>query len=168
MQGKELIVDLREVPQLTPAVVDQNYETWGAMSSLGREEMAELFRADTPLGQLPETWVAVVAGQYVGCASLRAITLGAVRHPQWYIAGVGPWLSNMWVAPDARGCGLATRLTMVIEERARARRVPTLYSSTAEGNSLYHRLGFRTTDEITVDTGTERMTMYMIRKDLVR
>lgn len=78
--------------------------------------------------------VALRAGQPVGCVGLRA------KAP-----GVGE-VKRLWIAPEARGTGLAHRLMAAVEGRARAMGLATLRLDTnatlTEAMALYRRLGW--------------------------
>lgn len=156
-----ILCDLRDRPLLLDAVVTQNLRSWGGITALDQDEMAAQFPVNIARGQLPATFVAVLGGRYAGCVSLREQTLGAVKHPELYGSGT-PWLSNMWVAEWARGHGLAGALTARVMTTAQAMGFVRLYSSTATGSSLYHKMGFRT--YATRRFGDE--TIHLIEHDL--
>ncbi|MGW4997316.1 GNAT family N-acetyltransferase [Streptomyces hydrogenans] len=62
-----------------------------------------------------------------------------------------PELRSLWVAPGARGRGLATRLVAAVEEWARERGAPLIRLAVLTGNTpartLYERLGYRRSGE---------------------
>ena len=156
------VVDLRERPELAETVAQAQYEQWKDFTDMTLDEMRVHFTADTPRGELPVTLIAVQGDCLAGSVSLRQMTLGAVKHPEVYIDGVSPWLSNMVVAEWARGKGLATRLTVALEDVARDLGFETTYSSTATENSVYHKLGYRTIGQ----NPHREYTVYLIKKDL--
>jgi GNAT superfamily N-acetyltransferase len=138
------IVDLRDRPEMAEAVAQAQYDEWKDFVDMSLDELRPHFVADTPPGELPVTLIAVAGDRLGGAVSLREVTLGAVTHPEVYIDGVSPWLSNMWVAEWARGKGLATDLSAGLLDVARDQGYQTVYSSTATEDSLYHKLGFHT------------------------
>ncbi len=156
-----ILCDLRDRPEFREAVIAQNLESWGAFTDLNRAEMAALFALAVPRRQLPITFIAVLAGRYVGCVSLRAVTMGAVKHKEVY-SDATPWLSNMWVAEEARGHGIASKLTECVLNAACDMGFKTLYSSVATEDSLYHKMGFRTT----LSRAYGGYTVYLIEKTL--
>ena len=87
--------------------------------------------------------------------------MGMVTHPEAYLEE-SPWLSNMWVADWARGKQLATKLTLALEDTARARGTKQLYSSTIRPDSLYHKSGYADIAQ----RPFKGHTIYLIRKDL--
>lgn len=159
------ILDLRSAPERLNDVIDQNYRQWGPFTGLDRSSMESLFTSDinAPRDQLPFTLIAIVNQKYSGVVSLRTISMGALTHPEEYLPNVGPWLSNMWVAEDCRGRGLATRLAVRLETNALARGISRIYSSTLVADSLYHKLGF--TNICTRIHGPQEL--HIICKDLV-
>lgn len=156
------IVDLRDRPDLLGAVIEQNFIQWGPFADIDRTTMASLFPIENPRNTLPMTLVAVLGERYVGCVSLRQRTMGMTMHPEAYLEGVSPWLSNMWVAAEARGRKLASALTVALEGQARTLGIRRLYSSTALPQSLYHKLGYRDLEQ----RSFKGDTIYLICKDL--
>lgn len=155
------IFDLQDAPQYAQEVVRQNFDQWGAFTNLTLRGMAELFHTEHERGTLPITFIAVEAGRYAGCVSLRAVTMGAITHPEAYLDET-PWLSNMWVAEFARGRGLASKLTQAVHNAARRLGYQTVYSSTQQPDSLYHKLGY-----IDIEARPYRgCLLYLIKKDL--
>lgn len=73
----------------------------------------------------------------------RAIACGGLRT---LAPGVGE-IKRMWVAPEARGLGVARRLLAALEDHARALGLATVRLDTnralAEAQSLYRRSGYR-------------------------
>ena len=156
------IIDLRDRPDLAAAVADIQYCQWAEFTGLSRDEMHALFRPGVAPGGLPVTLIAVDGSEVAAIVSLRHITMGAVTHPEVYLDGVYPWLSNMWVAEWARGQKLATRITVAVEDVARELGFGTIYSSTAMEDSLYHKLGYRTIGQ----NPHHGLTIYLIQKEL--
>ena len=155
------IVDLRDRPGLLEFVIEQNFGQWHDVTDIDRPGMAKLFTIDNPRDSLPVTLVAVIDGRYAGCVSLRERTMGMVTHPEAYLEE-SPWLSNMWVADWARGKQLATKLTLALEDKARALGIEQLYSSTIRPDSLYHTAGYADIAQ----RPFKGYTIYLIRKDL--
>ncbi|MDQ2706048.1 MAG: helix-turn-helix domain-containing GNAT family N-acetyltransferase, partial [Pseudomonadota bacterium] len=81
--------------------------------------------------------VARLEGNAIGCGSLKALD-----------ASTGE-IKRMWVAPDARGLGLARRLLETLEQEARqlglTRIVLDTNRSLVEAQSLYRKAGYRET-----------------------
>lgn len=100
-----------------------------------------LERANTDC--LPLALIALVHGELVGTASLKNQDL-EIR-PQ-----LTPCLGGVYVIPEWRRCGVATRLIGRVVEEARKLNLTTLYlwteSSAAEG--LYRKLGWRVIERL--------------------
>jgi ribosomal protein S18 acetylase RimI-like enzyme len=156
------LTDLRDRPDMLGQVIEQNYEQWHEFADLDRDDMKELFRLDVPRGELPVHLVALIDGRYAGEVSLRARSMGSVKYPEVYLEGKSPWLSNMWVAPWARGQGLATKMTRELDAIAKALGYTRIYSSTEFPDSLYHKAGYRDIERRT----HKGRTIYLIYKDL--
>ena len=79
--------------------------------------------------------VAVLGDETVGCGGLA------------FADGEPPLVKRVWVAPSARGLGLATRLMAELERRARAHGADLLRLDTnaglTEAVAMYRRLGYR-------------------------
>jgi GNAT superfamily N-acetyltransferase len=159
--SEDTFLDLRDRPEFVAAVVEQNVAQWGTFTDIDRVGMERLFAIDNPRDSLPLTLIALHEHHYVGCVSLRERTMGMMTHPEAYLEA-SPWLSNMWVAPEARGRKLASRLTLALESCARALGIHRIYSSTAVPHSLYHKLGYRDLERHSFKGGA----LYLIVKDL--
>ncbi len=103
----------------------------------------------------PQTFVLLVGGQPIATASLAAQDLD--ERPD-----LTPWLAGVYVVPEARGRGYASRLIEVVEEACLAARIPTawLYTSTAE--RLYQQAGWRVVDTV---QRSHRGAVSLMRKD---
>ena len=135
------IVDLRDAPQFRETVIDQNYAEWASTVDMDRDTMAALFAVERSGDSLPVTLIAVANDKYLGCISLREGPLGIHKYPDAYHPDK-PWISNIWVAAEARGQGLATRLIDEMENVAKNLGYRQLYISTFVADSLYDRLGY--------------------------
>ncbi len=160
--SKVEILDLRDRPDMRDQAIEQNYKEWGEFGDIDRSTMTELFRLNVPRGKLPVHLIALIDGRYAGEVSLRAQSMGATYHPEVYLEGKTPWLSNMWVAEWARGKGLATRMTVQLDAIAKAMGYDRIYSSTEHADSLYHKTGYRDVERRT----HKGRTIYLIYKDI--
>ena len=156
------IVDLRDRPDLLEEAIEQSYREWHEFTDIDRNTMEEMFSLDVLRDELPAHLIALVDGRYAGEASLRAQSMGATHHPEAYLEGNAPWLSNMWVADWARGKGLATRMTNELDAIAKAMGYDRIYSSTEFPDSLYHKAGYRD-----IECRTHKgIPIYLIYKDI--
>jgi hypothetical protein len=156
------ILDLRDRPDLLEQAIEQNYNEWHEFADMDRGTMEGLFSLHVPRGKLPVHLIALVDGRYAGEVSLRARSMGAMTHPEVYLEGKTPWLSNMWVAEWARGNGLATRMTHELDAIARNMGFSRIYSSTEYPDSLYHKAGYRDIER----RSHKGRSIYLIYKDI--
>lgn len=96
---------------------------------------------------LPRVLVLLADGQPVGMATLAAQDLD--ERPD-----LGPWLAGVYVVPEARGQGHATRLVGAIEDLASAAAIPQLWLYTRTAESLYRRCGWQPAEHFTKGEAT--------------
>jgi GNAT superfamily N-acetyltransferase len=133
------IVRVADVPALIPELAHWLWEAFWRHDGHTEAETADwLATANVPRG-IPQCFVAVQDARPVGVASL-------VRHDLPERPDLTPWLANVFVPPEARGRGLASRLVRRVEQAAAeiGTRTLWLYTGTAEG--LYTRLGWETVE----------------------
>lgn len=85
--------------------------------------------------QLPIGLVAIVDGDVVGIAALKAEPLEACPD-------LGPWASAGLVAPQWRGRGIGADLIVELERLAARLGFDAIYTGTATAGSLMRRLGW--------------------------
>lgn len=133
------IVSIAEAPALIPILAHWLWEAfWRHDGHTEAETAAWLATAIVPSGP-PQAFVAVENAKPVGVASL-------VRHDLEERPDLSPWLANVFVPPEVRGRGHASRLVRRVEQAAAEGGIQTLwlYTWTAEG--LYARLGWETVE----------------------
>lgn len=81
------------------------------------------------------SFVALENDQVIGTASLDASDLPA--RPD-----LSPWLASVYVPPEHRSHGIASRLIARVEHEARTRGVTRLYLHTADRESFYRERGW--------------------------
>jgi predicted N-acetyltransferase YhbS len=62
-------------------------------------------------------------------------------------ADLSPWMSGLYVSPEARGKGVGSALCRRIEQEAVRLGVPKIFLFTKDQQSLYSRLGWKTISE---------------------
>jgi GNAT superfamily N-acetyltransferase len=135
--------DLLDAPECVRDVVGWIDAQWSALSGRTREQTVSRFTEGVVRGALPITMVAIAdAGTCVGVASLR------IRDSVEWLADVTPWICNVYVPAPARGQGVAGRLCLALEERARLLGYGAVYLATGRADSLYHRIGYRELCEV--------------------
>jgi GNAT superfamily N-acetyltransferase len=131
-----LIVLLRERPEALPLVAAWRFGEWGGNHPGETLEQWQRGLEQEAAGDgIPTVLVALDDSKPVGTASL-------VQHdidddPR------SPWLASVFVAPEARGAGVASALVSEIERRATRIGTTRLYLFTTNKMSLYARLGWR-------------------------
>ena len=151
------IRDLLDAPACAGDVVTWIDAQWAARSGRTRRETMDRFTRGIARDALPVTLVAVAGdGSCAGVASLRE------RDSVEWLAGVTPWICNVYVPEKARGAGVAQELCLALEPRARHLGYDGIYLATSRPDSLYHRIGYREVRQI--DYHGERE--FILRKSL--
>jgi GNAT superfamily N-acetyltransferase len=130
---------------LAPVLAAWHHEEWRHLYAPGAWSLAiatrELERMAAP-GSRDQTWVAFEgaardAGALCGSVSLlESDGLLGFEH-------LSPWLASLYVAPAARGRGVAAALIDAVLERARAEGHPALYLFTSGQESFWSARGWR-------------------------
>ena len=94
--------------------------------------------------QIPTILVATTGDEVLGCVALVTHSLESRKR-------LAPWLDCVYVKPDHRKQGIASRLINRAEKEASALGIRRLYLNTANAEAFYTRLGWqlieRTTDK---------------------
>lgn len=130
------IVPLKQRPGAVPQCARWALEAWGSGRTRDPEVAAQLWRQDLAHDGLPWRWIAVEGAEVLGMAALLAADLPA--RPD-----LTPWLGDVFVAPAARGRGVARALVGQVEAAAAAAGVRTLYLFTDSAAGLYAKLGWQ-------------------------
>ncbi|MFC4728267.1 GNAT family N-acetyltransferase [Coralloluteibacterium thermophilus] len=130
------IVSLSEVPAMLDVVAEWYYGAWGREDGLTLEVEQQTLRASLVGTGLPRTYLAFAHGSAIGAVQLK---LGEM--PQ--LPGYVHWLGAVYVAPSARGRGVAQSLVHHAVEQARAQGIQRLYLQTEDlTGGLYARCGW--------------------------
>jgi predicted N-acetyltransferase YhbS len=124
-------------PEAIPRLAAWHHGEWGFLHP-GETvaEVARELRGHLEPHRIPSTFVALVADEVVGSASLVAHDLA--ERPD-----LGPWLASLYVAPAHRRQGVGAALAARVAEEARRLGVATLYLFTFDREGYYARLGWR-------------------------
>lgn len=119
------------------SVATWQHEAWGHLNpTLSFERRCtEVRRECGQVGGVPSVFVAMAGDQPVGTASLTVDDMDT--RPE-----LAPWLASVFVLPEWRGQGIASRLVRRVEREAREAGVETLYLYTPDQQALYRRLGW--------------------------
>ncbi|MGM0983396.1 MAG: GNAT family N-acetyltransferase [Pseudomonadota bacterium] len=113
------------------------HDTWGHLHPGRRLDTAiALMRDECGAGGVPSVFAALQGDAPVGMASLVADDMSDRRD-------LTPWLASVFVRPEWRGRGIASRLVQRVEEEARVHGHDRLYLYTPDQQALYRRLGWR-------------------------
>lgn len=127
------------------------HDTWGHLHP-GRslDTAIAVLREECGPGGVPSVFVALQGETPVGTASLVADDMSDRRD-------LTPWLASVFVPPEWRGRGIASRLVRRVEDEAQAHGVAHFYLYTPDQQALYRRLGWR--DIEARDYGGEGVTI---------
>ena len=131
------IDNVADHPEFVETVARWQWEEWGhhdPADSLAAR-IADI-GAQTDPDRIPTTFVALDGDNPLGSASLVADDMSA--HPE-----LTPWLASVYVAPAARGAGVASALVRRVVQLAAALGVARLYLYTESARGLYEKLGWR-------------------------
>lgn len=117
-------------------IVAWQHEAWGHLNpTLSFAARCDEVRGDCGESGVPRVFVAMAGDRPVGTASLVVDDM-EVR-PE-----LTPWLASVFVLPEWRGQGIASRLVRRVEEEAREAGIATFYLYTPDQQALYRRLGW--------------------------
>lgn len=145
---------LADRPDAVPTVARWYYDEWGHKDPTNSFELTcERLAGKLNKDRLPLPIIAVDTGRTViGTAQLK-------RHEMDIFPDREFWLGSIYVAPSARGCGLATTLVNKIVELAVEFQVKELWLQTeALNGGLYARLGWKIVEQLE-DKGTKVAVM---------
>jgi len=127
------------------------FAQWGHLDPDRRLDQALAdFRAQCGEGGLPSVFVAMAGDTPVGMACL----IDDDMHDRPVL---NPWLASVYVCPEWRGHGIASRLVRRVEQEAGEHGIATLHLFTPDRQALYRRLGWRAVEER--DYRGERVTI---------
>ncbi|GED21970.1 N-acetyltransferase GCN5 [Halomonas halmophila] len=117
------------------------HAAWGHLNP-GRDLAAtvEQLRADCGPAGVPSVFAVMCGELPVGMASLVVDDMSDRRD-------LTPWLASVYVLPEWRGHGIASRLVRRVEEEAEAHGVGRFYLYTPDQQALYRRLGWQDVEE---------------------
>ncbi len=130
------IVPLADAPSEIPLVAGWYNDAWGREDGVLLEtehlSLAKSMRDES----LPATYLALVDGQTAGAAQLK-------RHEMAQFPALTYWIGSVYVAPWARGHGVAKELVLHAADDATRRGVDILHLQTEDlTGGLYHRCGW--------------------------
>ncbi len=131
------IEHIADHPALVETVARWQWGEWGHLDpndSLA-DRIASLRDQTDPNG-IPTTYIARDGDEPLGSASLVMYDMDTHRE-------LSPWLASVYVAPAARGRGVASALVRRVVAQAAGLGVAQLYLFTEGARGLYEKLGWR-------------------------
>ncbi len=131
------IANIADHPECAETVARWQWDEWGHLDPADSlaARIASL-RDQTDPDRIPTTYLALDDGEALGAASLVADDMGTHRE-------LSPWLASVYVAPAARGRGVASALVRRVVTHAAAMGVARLYLYTPDAQGLYAKLGWQ-------------------------
>ena len=129
-----------------PTVAAWQQAEFGYLSPGGTvEQRAERLKGASDKARLPIALVAIENGgtSLVGSAAIAATTL-THKH-------LTPWLSSVFVPPEQRGKGIASKLALAAITEADRLGFDQLFLFTPKNESLYARLGWKTFEHAAIN-----------------
>ena len=130
------LVTIADRPDLAEPVARWLWDTWGREKGKPFERTLSGVASRTARVGLEQCFVALEDGVPAATASL--VAEDADSRPD-----LSPWLASVFVAPGARGRGLARLVVTAVESAARTGGFTTLWLFTARAGGLYAGLGWR-------------------------
>lgn len=130
------IENLADHPEYVETVARWQWDEWGTDPADSLAARIVDLRDQTEPDRIPTTYLALDGDEALGAASLVEDDMSAHRE-------LSPWLASVYVAPAARGRGVASALVRRVVAQAAAMGVARLYLYTPDAQGLYAKLGWR-------------------------
>lgn len=128
-----LLAHRRHIPAIAQLV---HAEFWADVpDGLTLDYLTRAFSGQAEPGRVLRSWVALQAGQPLGCVHL-------IDHDDHTLPELTPWLAAMVVVPPRRGQGIGSALVRTLLAEARAMGLARVWLGT-DGPGFYERLGAR-------------------------
>lgn len=131
------ICHLEDAPNLVAIIADRCWKAWWTESDVTLQAYQSGIEGMGVRGLLPSAFVARQHGQYVGSVLLIEDDLEA--RP-----ALAPWIAALWVDPDYRRQGIASKLIQTARNEASQLGYAVCYLNATDANSPYYEeRGFR-------------------------
>jgi putative acetyltransferase len=129
--------EIAPAPPFAPESLRLAAALWAELSTIYPEMTAPPFPPHDIVGDRAVFMLASAGGQAIGCGALRPLPGGPEEVAE---------VKRMYVAPEARGCGVAAAILAALENWARTRNYERLQLETGERQPvairLYERFGY--------------------------
>lgn len=124
-------------PELIPVLAQWHQQEWQHLNPPSYDLQARIMEYHQAVSStaLPQMWLAHNNGQALGSA--RLIEHDMETHPE-----LNPWLASLYVHPEFRRQGIATRLIKKVEFVAQQLGFHRLYLYTEDRQHMYQQLGW--------------------------
>ena len=130
------IKHISERPESIPEIAAWIENEWGHDSvELTFDNIYSTLLKQVTIHQIPETFVAVENGKFLGTASI-------VEDDMSTRPGLTPWLASVFVDPEFRNKGVGSELVKTIMKEAKIIGIKKLYLWTANKMDFYSKLGW--------------------------
>lgn len=130
------IVNIADHPEFIETVARWQWGEWGGDPTDSLTARIASLRDQTDPDRIPTTYLALDDGEALGAASLVEEDMSTHRE-------LSPWLASVYVAPVARGRGVASALVRHAVAQAATMSVARLYLYTPDAQGLYAKLGWQ-------------------------
>lgn len=130
---------LEKYPGLIPVLARWHHREWQHLNPVTYDLQARINdyqQTASDSTSLPQMLVAHLNGHALGSA--RLVMSDMDTHPE-----LGPWLASLFVPPDFRRHGIATRLIAEIEVTAKQLGFDRLHLFTEDKSEMYSNLGWQ-------------------------
>ena len=126
-----------DCPEAIPVITNWLVDEWGHTSDeLNFENISSFLQKQTIMNQIPETFVAIKKGKFIGTASLYQNDLST--RPD-----LTPWLAAVYVDPEFRTEGVGSGLVKYILKESHQLGIKNLYLWTANKMDFYSKIGWK-------------------------
>ena len=133
---------LADYPEQVEKVNDWLYNYWGAYyNDSSKEDWLDDLKKRLNKAEIPTTFIALQEGKFVGTASL-------IKHDMDNRPELSPWLADVYVPPEHRKQGIASKLVSRVVEETRILGIERLYLFTRNAKEFYLKLGWELKENV--------------------
>lgn len=126
------IKNLRQCSGQLSTLAQWQQHQWGGQNQSSLDDRGQRLRSHLKDGALPNTWIALYQGEFVGSVSILKHSFHQDDRPS-------AWLSNLFVVPRMRNQGIGSQLVQYAEDMADSFSLQRLFLFTNEKREFYER-----------------------------